>query len=138
VAMAGDTITMGAGTMVMIHEAMSMCFGFASDMKQMSATLETVSSSAADIYCVRTGMKKDEVLTMMAAETWLSAQDALDKGFATALSAEEAKISNAFNLLVFKNTPTALLEMIPPVEPPYVEDPLIGIFQKRLDLMKRA
>ena len=107
IAMAGDKVTMGTGTTMMIHEAMSMCGGFAADMRKMAETLDTVTASAADIYVAKTGMKKDEILSMMAAETWLSAQDCVAKGFANELSTDEAKISNDFDLSLFKNAPEA-------------------------------
>ena len=108
IAMAGDKVTMGTGTMMMIHRAMAMCAGFSDDMRQMADALDTASASAADLYVAKTGMKKDELLSMMAAETWLSAQDCVEKGFADAVSTDEAKISNNFDLSAFKNTPEAL------------------------------
>lgn len=104
IAMAGDTITMGDGSMMMIHRAMAMAAGFSDDLRQTADTLDTVSASAADIYVARTGMKKDAVLDMMKAETWMSAQDAVKLGFATAV-AGKAKVTNAFDLSLFKNTP---------------------------------
>ncbi len=108
IAMAGEKVTMGTGTLMMIHRAMAMTAGFADDMRKMADTLDTVTASAADLYVAKTGMKKDDIMSMMAAETWMSAQDCMDKGFANAVSSDEAKISNAFDLSVFKNVPAAL------------------------------
>src|SRR5579864_3298342 len=69
IAMAGDTITMQLGTQMMIHEALAMTAGFADDMRKMADTLDSVTASAADIYVAKTGMNKDAVLKLMAAET---------------------------------------------------------------------
>jgi ATP-dependent protease ClpP protease subunit len=107
VAMAGDTITMGEGSMIMIHEAMALCAGFADDMRQMADTLDTVSASIADIYVSRTKNSKTSVLEMMKAETWMGAKDAVNNGFATAV-AGKAKVSNSFDLSAFKNVPEEL------------------------------
>ena len=58
IAMAGDSVTMGEGSMTMIDRAMAACAGFADDMRQMADTLDTVSASAAALYVSKTGMSK--------------------------------------------------------------------------------
>lgn len=107
VAMAGDTITMQLGTQLMIHEALAMTAGFAADMRKMADTLDSVTASAADIYVERTGMSKDAVLKLMADETWLSPEDAVKQGFATAVSSSKG-IKNSFDLSMYKHTPIEL------------------------------
>ena len=86
VAMAGNTITMSTGSVQMIHEGQAMAFGSADDMRKMADTLTTVTSSIADIYVAKTGLPKDEVLAMQNVETWMDADEAVAKGFATAIS----------------------------------------------------
>jgi len=107
VAMAGDKITMGEGSMIMIHEALALCMGHADDMRQMAETLDTVTASIADIYVSNTGNSKTSVLEMMKAETWMGAKEAVKNGFATEV-AGKAKVSNSFDLSRFKNVPEAL------------------------------
>jgi ATP-dependent Clp protease protease subunit len=143
IAMAGDTITMGEGSMMMIHNAMAMAFGNADDFRRMSDTLDTVSASAADLYVGRTKMKKSDVLEMMSAETWMSAKDAVKYGFATAVQGK-GKVSNAFDLSSFKNTPEELkeqaepvIEVEPVVEPIVEDDYKIELLRKRLEISKR-
>lgn len=105
VAMAGDTITMNTGSMLMIHEAMSMAFGNADEMTKMAETLTSVTGSIADIYVARTGLKKAAVLEMQNVETWMTAQEAVEMGFATKIS-KTAAVKNEFNLDLFRNAPT--------------------------------
>jgi hypothetical protein len=93
--------------MLMIHNAMALCAGFASDFRQMAETLDTVSGSIADIYVSRTKNKKSDVLDMMTAETWMGAKEAVKNGFATEVGGN-AKITNSFDLSIYKNTPIAL------------------------------
>lgn len=115
IAMAGDTVTMQLGTQMMIHEALSMTAGFASDMRKMADTLDSVTTSAADIYVAKTGMSKDKVLEMMASETWLNPEDAVKNKFAT--STGKAKgVKNSFDLSMYKHAPIDLLEKTKEVE----------------------
>ena len=108
VAMAGDTISMSTGSMLMIHEAMSSAFGNADDMTKMAETLTSVTGSIADIYVARTGLPKADVLAMQNVETWMTAQEAVDKGFATAVSKDKKAVKNEFNLDRFRNAPPSL------------------------------
>jgi ATP-dependent Clp protease protease subunit len=139
IAMAGDKIVMGLGTQMMIHRAMAMSMGFSDDMRKMADTLDTVSASAADLYVSRTGMDKGSVLALMAAETWMSPEQAVAQGFATSVSKEAKAIANTFNLSAFKNAP-AELKAVAEVEAPdpeVADDVLIDILRKRIDLSKR-
>jgi ATP-dependent Clp protease protease subunit len=138
IAMAGDTCAMGDGSCMMIHQAMGIVGGYSSDFRKMADVLDTVSDSAADIYVTKTGMKKDKVLALMAAETWMTPQEAIDQGFATATTKQKAKnASNSFNLSVFDNVPETLKtpEVVP--EPKHEDDYLISLLLKRIEIAKR-
>jgi ATP-dependent Clp protease protease subunit len=117
VAMAGDTITMATGSVMMIHEAMSMAFGNAADLTKMAETLMTVTNGIADIYVAKTGIAKDEILQMQSVETWMSADEAVAKGFATAVSKDKSAVKNEFKLDAFRNTPESLKVEVKPEEP---------------------
>ena len=86
IAMAGDTITMGCNTMMMIHNAWSIAMGDADDMRKMADTLDKVSMAVAQTYIDRAGMSAEDVKAMMDAESWLGAQECIDKGLATAIA----------------------------------------------------
>lgn len=90
VAMAGDTITMGEGGLIMIHNAWALCGGFEADHRAMADTLARVSGSIGDVYAGRTGKSVDQVKALMDAETWMTAQEAVDNGFATAVAKPDA------------------------------------------------
>jgi ATP-dependent Clp protease, protease subunit len=108
VAMAGDTVCMNTGTQMMIHGAMALCAGFAADMRKMADTLDQVSGSIADIYVAETGNSKRKITEMMNAETWMSAEEAVENGFATSTGAS-ARVQNTFDLSHFKNVPKELV-----------------------------
>ena len=102
IAMAGSTITMNTGTMMMIHEGQSMAFGAADDMRKMAETLDTVTGSICDIYVARTGLKKADILQMQKVETWMSADEAVSKGFATSVAKDAKAVKNSFDLSKFQ------------------------------------
>ena len=82
IAMAGDKIIMSPGSMMMIHKASAWAGGDSEDLKKIIEMLETVEESIVPIYADRSGLSREEVQEMMDAETWMSAEEAVDKGFA--------------------------------------------------------
>lgn len=112
-AMAGDSILMGAGSMMMIHAASTLSFGNASELRAMADTLDQVSGNMADVYASRTGLPKDDVVALMNAETWFTAEEAVAKGFANSVVPGEiraAAVAASFDMSGFRNTPPTLRE----------------------------
>ena len=85
IAMAGDTIEIGAASFFMIHNAWVMAMGNRHDMADVAAFLEPFDAAMRDVYASRTGLKAEDVAKMMDDETWLSGSTAVAKGFADAL-----------------------------------------------------
>jgi HK97 family phage prohead protease len=82
-AMCADTITMAGNAMMMIHNASTMEYGYASDLRKTADVLDQVSKAAAQTYVDRTGLSMAEVTQMMDDETWIDAATCVTKGFAT-------------------------------------------------------
>ncbi|MBQ7543866.1 MAG: Clp protease ClpP [Synergistaceae bacterium] len=85
VAMAGEHITMMQGSMMMIHNPCSLVYGDSETHKGESDVLNKLRDQMADIYAERTGMTRDTIITLMDAETWMTAQEAVNTGFADAV-----------------------------------------------------
>ncbi len=85
IAMAGDTIAIHEGAMFMIHEAWSITMGTKRDMRQVADFLEKVDGSILAIYARRTGRAADEIIPLVEATTWMTAQEAVDAKFATSV-----------------------------------------------------
>jgi enoyl-CoA hydratase/carnithine racemase len=83
IAMAGDEIRMAKNALMMVHEAWGFTQGDAREHDKTAALLRKMSENAADIYTARTAQKRDDVLEWMADETWFTADEALELGFAT-------------------------------------------------------
>ncbi|HDA1529971.1 TPA: Clp protease ClpP [Staphylococcus aureus] len=82
IAMAGDHIEMSLVARMMIHNPSSIAQGEAKDLNHAAETLEHVGQIMAEAYAVRAGKNKQELVEMMARETWLNADEAIEQGFA--------------------------------------------------------
>lgn len=82
IAMAGDEIIMGLGSMMMIHEASTMAWGPKGYMRKISDMLEKLDNGALDIYESKANISREEIKEKQEAETWLTAKEAVELGFA--------------------------------------------------------
>lgn len=81
-AMAGDKILISPTAQMMIHKAQSVTEGNADDHDHESMVLSKIDNSIANAYMDKTGLARAQVIQMMSAETWMTAQEAVDQGFA--------------------------------------------------------
>lgn len=101
IAMAGDEILMSPGSTMMIHKASAFAWGDTEEFKKMIEMLETVEDGIISIYADRTGNSREKVRELVDAETWMSAEKAVELGFADAVvkpeSDEQEAPENVFN-----------------------------------------
>lgn len=93
IAMAGDKIIMLPGSMMMVHNPWTFAMGNADDLEQVVESLKKTAESMVPIYIARTGQSEEKVNELLKAETWMTASDAVELGFAD--EAVEAKTSLA-------------------------------------------
>ncbi len=81
---AGNTRKVNAGSNLMIHEAAAFLYGYfqVKDLKAGIKSLEAHNKTAIAAYAERTGADAESIKTMLAKETWLTGQEAVDAGFA--------------------------------------------------------
>lgn len=82
IAMAGDVIRIARNSHVMIHDPWMVGVGNAEELRKAAELLDQFGTSLVDIYATRTGLPEDEIREMMAEETWMTAEEAVEKGFA--------------------------------------------------------
>ena len=82
IAMAGDVVHISPTAQNMIHKAWTIADGNADDMAHTSEFLEGIDDSIMNAYVAKTGLNKSELSNMMTKETWLTANQAVDYGFA--------------------------------------------------------
>lgn len=85
VAMAGDTIEIGASSFVMIHNCEVVAIGNRHDMQETADWMAPFDAAMRDVYAARTGQSADDCAKWMDAETYMSGSVAIERGFADAL-----------------------------------------------------
>jgi ATP-dependent Clp endopeptidase proteolytic subunit ClpP len=85
VAMAADQIQMAKNSQMMIHQAWMVAVGNADLFEAAAETLHKIDAALAETYAVRSGQSAAQITAMMAKETFLSADEAIDLGLADAL-----------------------------------------------------
>lgn len=117
IAMAGDEVMMSQGAMFMIHKSWGIAIGNSDDMLETSDLLEKVDGTLAKTYADRTGKTEAECMELMAAETWMTADEALASGFIDSIS-NSAKAKSGWNLNSYNHAPEqAEPDPIPEPEP---------------------
>lgn len=104
--MAGAKRIMPRSSLLMIHNAWTRASGDADDLRKAADDLEKITQPSVEIYTSVSNLDADEIKSMMDAETWIDADEALDYGFATEISEEAAMQSIEDGILaktVFKN-----------------------------------
>ena len=88
---------MPKNTFAMVHQASTFAVGTADDMRDAADTLDKVDGSLRGIYMDRMDVDEAKAKEIMAKDTWLTADEAMDLGFATALI-EDIKATAKFDL----------------------------------------
>lgn len=86
IALAGDKVVMAENALFMMHNPWGMKVGDADAMRQMADALDKVGGSIALAYTSKSGKSNDEIAELMNAETWLTAEEAKEHGFADEIS----------------------------------------------------
>jgi ATP-dependent protease ClpP protease subunit len=84
IAMAGDTIQMYPGALMMIHGVSTLVWDYMNleDIDKLRNAVQAMNDAITNIYHERTGIEKAEISEMIKAETWMTGEDAVNRGFA--------------------------------------------------------
>ena len=110
--LACDRVECFRNSLIMIHLCSGYAYGNKNDFKKQIEIMDKIDNLLADAYVERTGKDKQEVLDLMAAETWYNGQEALEINLVDNIIDMEmtakANISVA-DLKDFKNVPQSLI-----------------------------
>ena len=137
IVLAGDKREMPKNAFAMIHAPWSFAAGNADELRDQADTLDKIGGSLRSVYVDRMGVDEAKVNEMLAKDTWLTADECLAMGFATAIS-DEIVASASFNMAradlpeqvkaVFKAkatpTPTPTDPIPAPADPAPAADPI--------------
>jgi ATP-dependent Clp endopeptidase proteolytic subunit ClpP len=106
IAMAGDVVVMPTNSMMLVHNPNGGVLGEASDMADMDSLLDKIKSQMVNTYAMKTGLTLEKLDALLDAETWLTASEAKDLGFADEVVAP-ANVTARFDISHFKTQPEA-------------------------------
>ena len=112
IAMAGDTVEIGAASFLMIHNCWVVAVGNRHDMQETADFLQPFDEAMAGVYAQRTGASTDDCAKWMDAETYMSGQTAIDRGFAdNLLAADQTKRDDKTKVSDRERTAITALEL---------------------------
>lgn len=88
IAMAGDERYMYPTSLLMIHNAWTYASGNSADLRKVADDLDIMTSSSIKAYKEHANISEEEIKELLDNETWLTADEALEKGFITKIAAD--------------------------------------------------
>lgn len=88
-ALAADEVVISPGGMVMIHNAQGISCGTAADHRSSADLLDKIDQQLVEAYAKSTGKDAETISGWMANETWFSAAEAVEYGFASRMATDE-------------------------------------------------
>lgn len=93
IALAGDEIFIGEGALYMVHLPWTFAMGDRMALENTINRLLDVEEQLIGIYSKKTGIDRSEIRAMLEAETWLDADQAIEKGFVDKKAEESLPIA---------------------------------------------
>ena len=87
--MAGRERIMSPSSLLFIHNAWTMAVGNSEELRKTADDLEKMTSASIGAYMEHVNIGEDKLKEMLDAETWLSADEAVEMGFATGKAASQ-------------------------------------------------
>lgn len=112
IAMAGNPVRIPENGLLMLHNPEDFVAGTAEEMRRAAELLEKLGGSLASIYAKKTGLQLRKVQQLMDEETWLTAEEAIDLGFADELMGAIDAAAFPAGLRKQFSSPAALLEAV--------------------------
>jgi ATP-dependent Clp protease, protease subunit len=106
-ALAASEVRMTDGGLFMVHNSWTMAMGNKTEIRSTADLLEKIDGTIAADYARKTGASNDQVVAWMDAETWFTAQEALDAKFIDAIDSNTKSDSKSaqWNLSAYANAP---------------------------------
>ena len=97
--MGADTVKISPTAQIMIHKALlTRATGNSDDLEKAVNALKSSDQSIINAYVSKTGLSEDEIFEMMKNETFMSANEAIEKGFADELMTFEKDLGAVASL----------------------------------------
>lgn len=113
IAMSGDTIFMHKNSLLMIHNSWIITMGNSKELRETADLLDKTDKASNHAYLDKAkNVSEEELQQMLDAETWLTAEEALEKGFVDEVlgTNEIAASISKKQLELFRKTPKSVQE----------------------------
>jgi ATP-dependent Clp endopeptidase proteolytic subunit ClpP len=113
IALAGDKVVMASNALYMVHNPTGLAMGTATDMRSLADVLDKIAGTMVGTYVSKTGMADADIRAMLDAETWMTADEALEHGFVDEIGDEMdmaacARFAPAMAKAGFKHVPQSI------------------------------
>jgi len=109
IAMAGDTINIAESGMYMIHYAWTLALGNSAEIRKTADMLDKVDNTIVADYANKSAAEEQQIRDWMQAETWFTAQEAVEHGFVDGIlqrAGTDNSLSNkVWDLSTYNNAP---------------------------------
>jgi len=116
IAMAGQSLTMGVASLLMLHNPSAVAYGNADDLRKTADALDAVRQTMISVYAAKTGADEATVIGWMDAETWFDADAAIAAKLADSKAETTARPAPA-PTAQFRNIPAAYAAYLQPQDP---------------------
>lgn len=87
--MAGDERIMSDASLLMIHNAWTVCKGNAKELRKQADDLDKITQASVNAYMSCVNISEEELVELLNNESWLTSEECLEMGFATEVIKEE-------------------------------------------------
>lgn len=87
--MAGDERIMSTASLLMIHNAWTYASGNSKELRKQADDLDKITQASINAYMQEVNITEEELKQMLDDETWITPQEAIEKGFITAIVNEK-------------------------------------------------
>ena len=147
IAVSADKVSMPSNSMMMVHNASTIAVGNSDDLRKQADDLDHINASMKQTYLSKAGDKLDleTISSLMDAETWLSADEAVSYGLADeVLEPNQAAACVSKKLFAkYKHVPAALAGggdpahmSGPTLQTPKQEAPKPSLLSQKLKLLR--
>ena len=129
--MAGSERVMSRETLLMIHNAWMQSVGNADDLRKDADDLDKINETMSNAYLEGTNISKEDLKTLMDNETWITADEAVQYGFATKIIGDDDAKASAMASIKAK------LTTIPKADAPKTSDIADAVSAKVIEALEQ-
>lgn len=132
--MAGDTRIMNEASLLMIHNPWTYARGNAEDFRKQAEDLDKIAQASINAYMSKVNISEDEVKQLLNDETWITAQEGLDMGFATVVAVVDdgnGVNQSAFEIIKNKLTAKPAVQKEPAIDMDVLADKIVQKMEQK-------